>query len=202
MFCNEQQGITLGDIIIKIFNEAMSGRSWAQAKLVPGTRLRFLCFRNLSQVLKQNREEFDSDASGRRRNLVSTHARRHRGQGAAMTTPDRRYAHRYGLKVPLVFCTVHSLLKNGHLAKSLNISSRGVYFVTRHPVFVGLPVHVLLRMPKRIAGTQATERVFTGRISHVESHDDPNESSGVGVEFFYWETHETGRGRSLNHRPK
>jgi hypothetical protein len=120
--------------------------------------------------------------------LVSTHACRHRGQGAAMTTPDRRYSHRYGLKVPLVFCAVQSLLKNGHSAKSINISSRGVYFFTRHPVFVGLPVHVLLRMPKRIAGTPATARVFTGRISHVESYDDPKESSGVGVEFFYWES--------------
>jgi hypothetical protein len=119
-----------------------------------------------------------------------------------MTTPDRRYSHRYGWKVPLVFCPVHSLLKNGHQAKSINISSRGVYFVTRHPVCVGLPVHVFLRMPKRLAGTQATERVFTGRISHVESYDDPNESSGVGVEFFYWETPSTGRGRSLNRRTK
>jgi len=74
--------------------------------------------------------------------------------------------------------------------------------VTRHPVCVGLPVHVFLRMPKRLAGTQATERVFTGRISHVESYDDPNESSGVGVEFFYWETPSTGRGCSLNRRTK
>jgi len=60
--------------------------------------------------------------------------------------------------------------------------------VTSHPVFVGLPVHVLLRMPKRIAGTKANERVFTGRVSHVESNHDPSGSSGVGVEFFYWET--------------
>jgi glutamate dehydrogenase/leucine dehydrogenase len=42
-------------------------------------------------------------------------------------------------------------------------------------------------MPKRIAGKQATARVFTGRICHVESNQDPQESSGVGVEFFYWE---------------
>jgi hypothetical protein len=105
-----------------------------------------------------------------------------------MNTSDRRYSHRYGLKIPLVFCPVHSPLKNGHEAKSVNISSRGVYFVTSHPVFVGLPVHVLLRMPKRIAGTRVTERVFTGRVSHVESGDDSNGSSGVGVEFFYWES--------------
>jgi hypothetical protein len=108
-------------------------------------------------------------------------------KGAAMSTSERRYTHRYGLRVPLVFCAVHSALTNGHPAKSLNISSRGVYFVTSHPVFVGLPVQVVMRMPKRIAGMPATERVFTGRVSHVEWKDVPGGSSGVGVEFFYWE---------------
>jgi hypothetical protein len=43
-------------------------------------------------------------------------------------------------------------------------------------------------MPKRIAGTLPTDRVFYGRVSHVEWKDVPNGSSGVGVEFFYWET--------------
>lgn len=105
-----------------------------------------------------------------------------------MTTSERRQSHRYGLKVSLVFCPVHSPLTNGHQEKSINISSRGVYFVTSHPVFVGLPVQVLLRMPKRIAGGHATKRVFTGRVSHIESKDGPSGRSGVGVEFFYWET--------------
>jgi len=105
-----------------------------------------------------------------------------------MSNSERRYTQRYGLKVPLVFCPVHSPLTNGHYAQSINISPRGVYFVTSHPVFVGLPVHVLLRMPRRVAGTLPMERVFNGRISHIESKDDPSGSSGVGVEFFYWET--------------
>jgi hypothetical protein len=104
-----------------------------------------------------------------------------------MTASERRYTHRYGLKVPLVFCPMNSSLTNGHRAKSINISSRGVYFVTNHPVFVGLPVQVILRMPRRIAGTLATERVFDGRVSHIEWKDVPSGSSGVGVEFFYWE---------------
>jgi hypothetical protein len=42
-------------------------------------------------------------------------------------------------------------------------------------------------MPRRIAGTLATERVFDGRVSHIEWKDVPSGSSGVGVEFFYWE---------------
>jgi len=104
-----------------------------------------------------------------------------------MTTSERRYTHRYGWKVQLVFCPMQSPITDGLQAKSINISSRGVYFVTSHPLCVGLPVQVLLRMPKRIAGTLPTERVFTGRVSHIESNEDPGGSSGVGVEFFYWE---------------
>ena len=109
-----------------------------------------------------------------------------------MTVPERRYTHRFGLKVPMVFCPVHSPLANGHPAKTINISSRGVYFVTSHPVFVGLPVQVRLRMPRRIAGTLPTERVFDGRVTHVEWKDVPRGSSGVGVEFFYWESPQKG----------
>jgi hypothetical protein len=60
--------------------------------------------------------------------------------------------------------------------------------MTSHPVFVGLPVRVLLRMPKRITGTLPSERVFTGRVSHVEWRDVPSGSLGVGVEFVYWAT--------------
>jgi hypothetical protein len=105
-----------------------------------------------------------------------------------MTTAERRYTERYRLKIPLLFCPLHSPLTNGHQAKSINISSRGVYFVTSHPVFVGLPVQVLLRLPKKITGTPPTERVFDGRVSHIECKDVASGSSGVGVEFLYWET--------------
>src|ERR1700681_3426383 len=65
-----------------------------------------------------------------------------------------------------------------------NMSSRGVYLVTSHPVFVGLTVQVLLRMPRWIAGT--LERVFTGQVSHIEWNKVPSGTSGVGVEFFPW----------------
>jgi Tfp pilus assembly protein PilZ len=104
-----------------------------------------------------------------------------------MKKSERRYSHRFGLKVPLVFSAMNTPLANGHLTQSINISSRGVYFVTSHPVFVGLPVQVLLRMPKRITGALPSERVFAGRVSHVEPEKASSGSSGVGVEFFYWE---------------
>jgi hypothetical protein len=106
---------------------------------------------------------------------------------SAGRTSDRRDSQRYGIKVPLVFCPIYSPMANGHLAKSLNVSSRGVYFVTSHPVFVGLPIQVCLRMPARIAGALPIERVFDGRVSHIEWKNVPSGSSGVGVEFFYRE---------------
>lgn len=104
---------------------------------------------------------------------------------------DRRYTHRYALKVPLVFCPTHTPLTNGHTAQSINICSRGVYFMTSHPVFVGLPIQVLLRMPRRVSGKLPDERVFDGRVTHVEREEAPSFNSGVGVEFFYWEAHAT-----------
>ena len=106
---------------------------------------------------------------------------------SAGRTSDRRDSFRYGIKVPLVFCPIYSPMANGHLAKSLNISSRGVYFVTSHPVFIGLPIQVCLRMPARILGTLPVERIFDGRVSHIEWKNVPSGSSGVGVEFFYRE---------------
>jgi hypothetical protein len=104
-----------------------------------------------------------------------------------MSQSERRYTHRYGLKVPLVFCPMPSPLANGLQAKSINISSGGVYFVTSQPVSIGLSVQVLLRMPSRIAGSLASERVFTGRVSHVGRKQVPSGLFGVGIEFFYWE---------------
>jgi hypothetical protein len=111
-------------------------------------------------------------------------------EAAATTTFQRCYTHRYELKAPSAFCPIHSPFRNtnGHQAKSINMSSRGIYFVTDHPIFVGLPVQVLLRMPRRTARTLPSERIFTGRVSDVEWKDVPSESPRVGVEFFYWQT--------------
>jgi hypothetical protein len=105
----------------------------------------------------------------------------------AKSTSERRSTPRYGLRVSLVFCPINSRVENGHHAKSINLSSRGVYFVTSHPVFLGLPVQVCLLMSGRVAGAPL-ERVFDGRVSHIEWNNVPSGSSGVGVEFFYRET--------------
>jgi hypothetical protein len=109
---------------------------------------------------------------------------------AATAKSDRRLTHPNGPRIPPISCAIHSPLTNlhGHQAKPINMSSRGVYFVTSHPVFIWLPVQVLLRMPRRIVRTLPSERIFTGRIREVEWKDVPLERSGLGVEFFYSQT--------------
>jgi len=111
-------------------------------------------------------------------------------EAAAMTKSERRFTFPNGSRIPPVSCAIHSPLTNthGHQAKPINMSSRGVYFVTSHPVFVWLPVQVLLRMPRRIARTLPSERIFTGRVRAVEWKDIPLGRSGIGVEFFFSQT--------------
>jgi hypothetical protein len=111
-------------------------------------------------------------------------------EAAAMTTFERHYTHRYGPKSPSMSCPIHTPLTNtnGHQAKSINMSPRGVYFVTSHPVFVWQPFQVVLRMPRPITKILPSERIFTGRVRDVEWKDVPSGGSGVGVELFYWQT--------------
>ena len=104
------------------------------------------------------------------------------GDASAMTKSEGHSSYFYGLSAPSMFCPIHSLATaHGHQAKSLNMSWRGVYFVTSHPVCVWLPVQILLRRPGRIA-------IFTGRVRDVEWQDVPSGMAGFGVVFFYWQT--------------
>src|SRR5438445_11077244 len=86
--------------------------------------------------------------------------------------------------VPFMFTPVYSPLPNGHLAKSLNMPSQRVYFVSSNPVLRGRPVQAPIRMLKRITQTLRTERVFDGRVTHGESKDFPSGSSGVSIELY------------------
>jgi hypothetical protein len=108
-------------------------------------------------------------------------------QNNVLTLSNRRFAPRFNLKIPLVFCSVDACLERGHEAISINICERGVYFKTEQPVSVGLPVRVLVQMPGECGGKPATRVVFTGRVSHVEVKRRGRPRSGVGIEFFYSE---------------
>jgi Tfp pilus assembly protein PilZ len=105
-----------------------------------------------------------------------------------LSNSERRYTQRFKLSVPLVFCPVNTPPAWGHSTTSINISEGGVFFNTKHPVFVGLPVRVLLKMPKRFPQREcSTECLFTGRVTHIETKHARRGSFGVGVEFFYSE---------------
>jgi hypothetical protein len=65
-----------------------------------------------------------------------------------------------------MFSPAYSPLTSGYRAKAINMSSRGAYFVSGNPVFAGLAVHVLLRVPKRITRELRTKGVFDGRVTH------------------------------------
>jgi len=103
---------------------------------------------------------------------------------------DRRFTPRFNLEVPLVFCPMNSPVELGHAAKSMNVSVRGVYFQTKQPVFVGLPVRVLMQMPSQCSGRVARRVVFTGRVSHVAPKRQGHPSLEVGVEFLYSELYD------------
>ena len=105
----------------------------------------------------------------------------------SQTFRDRRHNIRHDLQIPLVFCSANTPLTSAHSAQSLNLSSGGVFFMTRHPVAVGLPIQILLRMPRRVSGQLSSERVFDGRVTHIKTTGKLGRISGVGVEFFYWQ---------------
>jgi hypothetical protein len=104
-----------------------------------------------------------------------------------LSRAELRLTPRYKLKIPFLFCMINSPLEFGHTAKTLNISRRGIFFVTEHPLSVGLPVRLLLQMPSKCGGKPATRIVMTGRVSHVAEKWRGQTGSGVGVEFFYSE---------------
>jgi len=71
-------------------------------------------------------------------------------------------------------------------SRAINISTRGVYFITNLDIFVGEAVEILLEVPKRVTGTTAMNRRFAGRVAHVESNMPPGQT-GIGVQLLYYE---------------
>src|SRR5712672_873298 len=67
-----------------------------------------------------------------------------------------------------MFSLTHSPLTGGLLSKFANLPSPGVHVVETRLRFVGLPIHALPRMPKRIGETLRTATVLDGRFTHDE----------------------------------
>jgi len=68
-------------------------------------------------------------------------------------------------------------------AESVNLSQRGIFFVTNSSFREGEVVEILLKMPEEITGEATTEWRCTGLVTRVEPVDSPKGKYGVGVRF-------------------
>src|SRR5215472_17268115 len=68
-------------------------------------------------------------------------------------------------------------------AESVNLSQRGIYFLSYTRLSEGEIVEVLLKMPEEITGQPTTEWRCTGHVVRVEAAASPKGKFGVGVQF-------------------
>ena len=72
-------------------------------------------------------------------------------------------------------------------AESINLSQRGIFFLTDIPLQQGEAVEVLLKMPEEITGEPTTEWRCTGLVVRVQPIDSAKGKLGVGVRFDCYE---------------
>lgn len=105
-----------------------------------------------------------------------------------MTTPERRITPRFNLHTPLYFYRLKEFSGDVQRAKSLNLSTRGVSFLTSLSLFVGEVIEVMIEIPKRVSGLQAVNRRFIARVTYVERDSTEQGSSKIGVQLLYYES--------------
>lgn len=74
-----------------------------------------------------------------------------------------------------------------HRAQSINVSFRGIYFVTKTALCQGEIVEVFLKMPEEVTGEPATEWRCTGHVVRVEPPVLPAGKLGIGVQFYCYD---------------
>ncbi len=102
-----------------------------------------------------------------------------------MAASERRVTPRFNLHTPLSFHRMEPP-SNQEQARAINISTRGVYFITNLDICVGEAVEILLQVPRRVTGSRAINRRFAGRVAHVEANL-PCGQTGIGVQLLYYE---------------
>jgi Tfp pilus assembly protein PilZ len=106
---------------------------------------------------------------------------------------DQRLAKRHSVKTALRVRIWKSSIPEDR-AESVNLSRRGIFFVTNSPFQEGEAVEILLKMPEEITGEPPTEWRCTGLITRVEPVDSPRGKFGVGVRF---DCYEVARSKQL-----
>lgn len=99
---------------------------------------------------------------------------------------DRRLSRRHDLKAALRVRIWKSPLPE-QLAESINLSERGILFVTDAAFQKGEAIEIFLNMPEEITGEPATEWRCTGLVVRVQPVDSPQGKLSVGVRFDCYE---------------
>jgi len=86
----------------------------------------------------------------------------------------------------LRFHRQNALIEGENGATSVNVSTSGVYFISSVPLSVGEKIEVSMKMPRKVTGEKASKRLFTGRVTHVNSQGTPPGYSTIGVHFLYY----------------
>ena len=98
-----------------------------------------------------------------------------------MNLSERRLETRVHVRVPLRFRVLNNPEASEETAVSENVSQRGVFFWTRVPLTVGMPLELSLRMPQEIAGRVSSEVRCVARVVHVEKNVGLGGKSGIGL---------------------
>jgi hypothetical protein len=114
-----------------------------------------------------------------------------------MFASERRTTCRRKLHLPLRFHRQNALAEDENGATSVNVSTSGVYFISSLSLSVGEKIEVSMKMPRKITGQKPSERLFTGRVTHVDSQDAPPGFSRIGVHLLYYVL-ESGREQSCD----
>lgn len=99
---------------------------------------------------------------------------------------DRRVADRYPIRTALRV-QVWKTDAPEKRAESVNLSQRGVFFVTDSLIAKGEVLEILLKMPEEITGEPTTEWRCTGHVVRVEPVESPWGKYGVGVHFYCYD---------------
>ncbi len=79
-----------------------------------------------------------------------------------MPEPERRFARRMIMKVPLRFRPVQAPANSEREAASMNICNHGVYFATDQRVDEGVMIQVHLKMPREVVGDDVENATGSG----------------------------------------
>jgi Tfp pilus assembly protein PilZ len=101
-------------------------------------------------------------------------------------TRERRFAGRHSVKTPLRIRIWKSQIPDA-TGESLNLSPRGMYFVTETTLREGETVEVFFEMPMEITGESESEWRCTGHVVRIEPVATSQQRFGVGVQFDCYE---------------